>query len=73
MPIYRLWRQSDDKTFEKDARDDEHALAVFGRELGVTLTLTEGPTAPPYMMGRIENEASWTKKPDISVWEVRRA
>ena len=73
MPIYRLQRQSDDKTFEKDARDDEHALLVFGQLLGVTLTLTEGPAAPPYMMRRIEKEMSWTKPPDISVWEVRRA
>ncbi len=70
MPIYRLWRQSDDKTFEKDARDDEHALAVFGQELGVTLTLAEGPAAPPYMMGRIEKEVNWTKKPDIAVYEI---
>ncbi len=69
MPIYRLWRQSDDKTFEKDARDDEHALAVFGQELGVTLTF-EGSAAPQYMMGCIKKEASWTKKPDIAVYEI---
>ena len=33
MPIYRLWRQADDKTFEEDARDDEDALVVFGLRL----------------------------------------
>ena len=73
MPWYRLWRQSDNKTFDdKNARDGEHALELFGQELGVTLTLTEGPedAGPPYMMGRKENEVAWTKKPDISVWEV---
>ncbi len=70
MPIYRLWRQSDDKTFEKDARDDEHALELFGQELDVPLTLTEGPAAPQYMMGRIEKKTvNWTKPLDISVWE----
>lgn len=72
MPIYRLWRQSDDKTFEKDARDDEHALVVFGQLLGVTLTFAEGPAAPQYMMGRIEKEPSWTKPLDIPVYEVRQ-
>ncbi len=70
MPIYRLWRESDNKSFNKDARDDEHAVVVFGELLGVTLTLEEGPTAPPYMMARIEKEASWTKKPDIAVYEI---
>ena len=71
MPIYRLWRESDNKTFDdKDARDDKHALILFGQELNVTLTLTEGPAAPQYMMGRIEKGASWTKPPDISVYEV---
>ena len=43
----RLWRQSDDKTFDdKSARDEEQALELFGQELGVPLTLTEGPAAP---------------------------
>ncbi len=70
MAIYRLWRVSDDKTFDKDARDDEHAVVVFGELLGVTLTLEEGPAAPPYMMGRIEKEVSWTKNPDIAVYEI---
>lgn len=71
MPIYRLWRQSDDKTFEEDAHDDEHALIVFGHLLGVQLTLTEGLVVAPYMMGWIEKEASWTKPLDIPVYEIR--
>ena len=73
MPWYRLWRQSDNKMFDdKNARDEKHALELFGQGLGVTLTLTESPTdaGPPYMMGRIEKEVGWTKKLDISVWEV---
>ncbi len=68
--MYRLWRVSDNETFDKDARDDEHAVVVFGGLLGVTLTLAEGPAAPPYMMGRIEKEGGWTKKPDIAVYEI---
>jgi len=70
MPMYRILRVSDNETFDKDARDDEHAVVVFGELLGVTLTLAEGPAAPPYMMGRIEKEVSWTKKPDIAVYEI---
>ncbi len=70
MPLYRLRRLLDDKTFEKDARDDEHALAVFGQKLRVTLTF-EGPAAPQYMMGHIGKTVNWTKPLDISVWEVR--
>ena len=72
MAIYRFWRVSDAKSFDDiEARDDEHALEVFGQQRGVTLTpLTEGPAAPQYMMGRIEKEAAWTKKPDIAVYEI---
>ncbi len=71
MLIYRLWRESDDKSLDDiEARDDEHALGVFGQQLGVTLTLTAGPAAPQYMMGRIKKWASWTKKPDIAVYET---
>ncbi len=73
MSWYRLWRQSDNKTFDdKNARGEEHALELFGQELGVSLTLTEGSAdaAPSYMMVRMEKEGGWTKKPDIAVWEV---
>ncbi len=72
MPIYRLWRPSDDKTFEKEARDDKHALVLFGQELGVTLTLEEGPAVAEYMMGRIEKAPGWTMPLDIPVYEVRQ-
>ena len=69
MPKYRLWRQSDDKTFEDiEARDKGHALAIFQEKFGLNLTLAEGPAAPQYMMGRIEKAVSWTKAPDIPVW-----
>ena len=70
MAIYRIWRQSDNETFDMEARDDEHAVKVFGELLGVTLTLAEGPAAPPYMMGLIEKDVSWTKKPNIAVYEI---
>ena len=72
MPYYQLWRQSDNKTFDLiNARDKEHAVAIFGQSLRTKLTLAEGPAAPEYMMGRIEKEVSWRPKPDIPVWETR--
>ena len=55
MAIYRLRRVSDSVTFDADARDDEHALVVFGQRLGIPLAL-KGPAAPEYMMGRIGKE-----------------
>ncbi len=61
MAIYRFWRAANGKSFDDiEARDDDHALEVFGQLLGVTLTLTEGPAAPQYMMGRIEKRGSST-------------
>jgi hypothetical protein len=39
MPMYQLWRASDHETFEAEARDDQHAAAVFGEMLGIILTL----------------------------------
>ncbi len=73
MPIYRLLRVSDNKTFDdKDARDDKHALILFEQELGVVLTFTERPTAPQYLMGRMDTTQGGTKPPNISVYEVRQ-
>ena len=69
MPAYSLWRVSGNKTFDPvEARDDRHAIAILSDQLGVELTLDEGQAAPPYMMGRLEKEVNWTKKPDIPVW-----
>ena len=70
MPMYRLLRLSDNKSFDKEARDDEHAVALFGQELGVNLTLAEGLAASPYMMGVVEKEVSWAKPPNIPVFEA---
>ena len=70
MAIYRLWRQSDDHTFEViDAADKKHALAQFEEKHGLALTLEEGDAAPEYMMGRMEKNVCWTHPPDIPVWE----
>lgn len=69
MVIYRLWRQTDNHTFRDiEARDNEHAIAVFGEMLGTFLTLKQGQAAPEYMMGSVDKEAGWARPPDIPVW-----
>ena len=70
MAIYRLRRPLDDHTFEDiEARDERHALAIFGEKLDLVFTLDAGEAAPEYMMGRIEKNVSWTRPPDIPVWK----
>ena len=69
MPMYSLWRESDNKTFDPvEARNDRHAIAIFSQQLGVELTLNEGPAGPPYMMGRLGKAVAWMKPQDIPVW-----
>ena len=73
MPYYRFWRQSDNKWHGPvKVRDDAHAVAIFSEQLDITLTLEEGPAAPPYMMAhknRPEPEGPvWANDPDIPVW-----
>ena len=73
MALFRLLRIHDQKEFEADARDDEHALAIFGHQLGATLTLVEGPTVAPYLMQLMEKTTSFTKTPGIPVYQVGQA
>ncbi len=73
MPIYSLWRESDNTTIDGvEARDDAHAVAIFSRQLDVELTLDKGPAVATYMMRRTEREealkARWLKAHDILVW-----
>ncbi len=73
MPYYRLWRQPDNTWHGPvNARDDAHAAAIFSEQLGITLTLEEGPLVATYMMARRDRqdpgEAEWAKDPDIPVW-----
>ena len=72
MALYRLVREIDRKEFEENARDNEHALAVFGQRLGKVLSL-EGPAAPDFIMARIEtnqDHPAWRKPEDIAVFDT---
>ena len=70
MAIYKLLRISNKETFQEECRDREHALAVFGRRLGATLSL-DGPAAPDFMMGRIGGSVEWGKLLEYPVFIVR--
>ena len=72
MPRYTLWRESDNSTHGPiEARDDVHAIAIFGQNLDITFTLEEGPMVPGYMMARKDTaDAAWAKPPEIPVWVV---
>lgn len=72
MPDYTLWRQADNTTHGPvNARDNAHAVAVFSGQLGINLTLEEGPNVATYMMARRDRQegAAWARPPDIPVWE----
>jgi hypothetical protein len=56
MAIYELWRERDNKTFDAQADNEGHALAVFQKQLGVTLSL-KGPGAPQYLLRRVGDDS----------------
>ena len=54
MPIFSLWRASDNTSFDgEEARGEAHAVATFSQHLDVELTWEEGQAASPYMMRRV--------------------
>lgn len=70
MPYYNIKRMSDLKVLSESYPNDAEALVGFGRELGVTLTLEQGPNVAEYMMGCREESLGWVKT-DIPVYAVR--
>src|SRR5690606_23417417 len=74
MRVYWLWRRSDSKMFERQARDENHALAVFGELLGVKLTTERGTKEAEYEMETVQTETYRSPetplKISVPVWEV---
>lgn len=75
MPYYNLRRMADHEILSAVCHDHEAALVEFGEELGITLTLEEGPAeegpaVAEYMMGCREESLGWIKT-DIPVFVVR--
>lgn len=68
--FYTIMRMTDRRTISTIAQDRVDALAKFGEELGVSLTLDEGPhEAPGYMMDEFTERVHWTNF-HIPVYEV---
>lgn len=62
MPYYDLWIESENRQLDpKPARDRDHALEIFGRELGVRLTLEDQDVVAPYMLGESQDNVHWAK------------
>jgi len=70
MSYYNLRRMADNEILSAVCHNHEAALVEFGEELGVTLTLEEGPAVAEYMMGCHEETVGWIKT-DIPVFVVR--
>jgi hypothetical protein len=51
MAIYELWRKRDNKTFDAQADNEGHALSIFQKQLGATLSF-KGTGAPQYLLRR---------------------
>jgi hypothetical protein len=71
MPSYELQIEDREPLGPINAKDPDHALAIFGRQLGLRLRREERPDdAAPYAMLRetTERNAAWIKAPKISVW-----
>ena len=70
MAYYNLRRMSDHEILCAVCHNHEAALVAFGKELGVTLTLEEGPARAEFMMGCREEDLGWINT-NIAVFVVR--
>jgi hypothetical protein len=70
MPYYELWIVDGNRTLPSvSARDEKHAVAIFGEQLGLLLTMEDQDVAPYAMLRETrEREAHWVGRPEIPVW-----
>jgi hypothetical protein len=71
MPYYNLTRANEIEPLPAvRARDRDHALTIFGEQLGCRLTVEDPQgVAAQYMLGESDDPDHWVKR-DIPVWEV---
>jgi hypothetical protein len=67
MPYYNFLVVSENQTLSTPARDRNEALAIFGKELGVCLTLDDQGIVALYMLGESHKNVHWIK-PTIPVY-----
>lgn len=68
MPYYDLLVVSENRILATAAKDRDDALAIFGRELGLSLTLDEQDTPASYMLDEWHDGPHWVN-PTIPVFE----
>ena len=69
MTYYDLRVVQDHRTLAAAAKDREEALAIFGKELDVHLTLDEQDTPAPYLLDEWSQSPHWVN-PTIPVFEI---
>ena len=69
MTYYDLRVVQGHRTLAAAAKDREEALAIFGKELGVRLTLDEQDTPAPYLLDEWFQSPHWVN-PTIPVFEI---
>ena len=70
MPDFELWIEDGNRTLPPvHARNDEHAAAIYGEQLGLHLTL-EDQDVGAYGMLRVtvQKKAHWAERHTIPVW-----
>jgi hypothetical protein len=72
MPWYELWENGEHTLESVSAKDPADAVAIFGEQLGLRLTLEDQGDVAPYMLREIEANAGWSeRRPKIAVWIIR--
>ena len=69
MPYYNLSVVDENRTLATAARHREHALAIFGKKLGLRLTLDDPGTPAPYSLDEWHQGPHWVN-PTIRVFEI---
>lgn len=69
MPYYDLLVVDEQRTLATLARDREDALAIFGKELDLRLTLNDQDIPAPYLLDEWRESPHWVN-PTIPVFEI---
>jgi hypothetical protein len=68
MPYYNLTNNDEpNNPLCTQANDCDHALAIFGNKIGVTLTLETQDIVAPYLLAESEDDVHWISA-TIPVW-----
>jgi hypothetical protein len=61
MAYYSILIVDDQKTLSTPARDRLEAISIFGKDLGLRLTLEDNGSIPGYLLDEWESGARWVK------------